>query len=70
MNKISDDGYEKNLPNIFELATKYGSIKYATSNAIRVERSYNSNTPPSKRDPCTTVYKLIQQLAPYIESLN
>ena len=68
-NKISEVGYEKNLPNIFDIVTKHGSIKFAISSAIRIERSYNNSIPPSKRDPCSTVYKLIQELKPYIEPL-
>ncbi len=67
--KISDEGYEKNLPNIFDIATKKGSLKHAISNAIRIERSYDDKTLSSKKDPCTTVYKLIKELKPYIEPL-
>ena len=67
--RISDEGYEKNLSNIFDIATQYGSLKSAISNAIRVENSYNNATLPSKKDPCTTVYKLIQELKPYIRPL-
>lgn len=67
--KISDEGYEKNLSNIFDIATQNGSLKYAIGNAIRIEQSYDDRTLPSKKDPCTTVYKLIQQLKPYIEPL-
>lgn len=69
INKISDEGYEKNLSNIFDIATKYGSLKFAISNAIRIEESYDYSILPSKRDPCSTVYKLIQELKPYIEPL-
>lgn len=66
---ISNEGYEKNLPNIFDIATQHGSLKHAIGNAIRIEQSYDNRTLPSKKDPCTTVYKLIQELKPYIEPL-
>lgn len=66
---ISDEGYKKNLPNIFDIATQHGSLKYAVGNAIRVERSYTDRMLPSEKDPCTTVYKLIQELKPYLEPL-
>ena len=66
---ISDDGYEKNLPNIFNIVIEHGSIKYAVNNAIRIEKAYDGSVPPSKRDPCTTVYKLIQALKDYIKPL-
>ena len=66
---ISNDGYEKNLSDIFDIVTKHGSIKYAITNSIRVENTYNNIVQPSKKDPCTTVYKLMQELKPYITSL-
>ena len=68
-NNISNGGYEKNLSDIFDIVIKYGSIKFAITNAIRVENSHKNIAQPSKKDPCTTVYKLIQELKPYIESL-
>ena len=68
-NGISSDGYEKNLPNIFDICTQYGSINFAITNAIRREQSYDGEIPPSKRDPGTTVYKLVKELIPYITSL-
>lgn len=67
--RISDEGYEKNLSNIFDIATQRGSLKFAISNAIRIEKSHDDTTSPSQKDPCTTVYKLIQELKLYIEPL-
>ena len=69
MREISDDGYAKNIPNIFDIATTHGSLRHAINSAIRIEKSYNSKLLPSKKDPCTTVYKLIQKLEHYIEPL-
>ena len=69
MRRISDEGYEKNLPNIFDIATQHGSLKYAIGNAIRIERSYDDRVLASKKDPCTTVYKLILELKDYLEPL-
>ena len=66
---ISETGYEKNLCDIFEIVTSYGSIKSAVGNAIRIENSYKNILLPSKKDPCTTIYKLIQELQPYMGQL-
>ena len=66
---INDNGYEKNNPNIFEIATTYGSIKFAITNAIRVEKLHVNKTKPSLCDPCTMVYLLIMELKPYLSDL-
>lgn len=66
---INDTGYLKNDPNIFKIATTYGSLKFAVSNAIRVAKSYNNKTKPSLCDPCTMVYLLITELKPYLSEL-
>ena len=60
---------KKNLPNIFDICAQHGSINFAISNAIRRERFYNAEISPSKRDPGTTVYKLVKELIPYITPL-
>ncbi len=69
LNGIADNGYEKNIPNIFDIVTNYGSLKFAINSAIRVEKTYNETVSPSRRDPCSTVYKLIQELMSYIKPL-
>lgn len=67
-NNINPNGYHKNDPNVFEFVREYGSIKTAVESARRIHNRY-ADTIPSKCDPCTTVYKLILELKPYIEEL-
>ena len=66
---ISPNGYEKNDPNVFEIVTTHGSLKAAVNNAARVEATYDDQTRPSQRDPCTEVHHLILELKPYISEL-
>jgi len=66
---INKHGYLKNDPNIFKIATSYGSLKSAIGYANSINQHYNDSTAPSKRDPCTTVHNLVKELKPYIEDL-
>lgn len=66
---ISENGYRKNNPKIFEIVTAYGSLKAAVHNASRVEKTFKQGTPPSLCDPCTKVHQLILELKPYISEL-
>ena len=68
-NGIDPQGYKKNDSQIFEIATKYGSLKAAVSNAKRIEKQYQSGTKPSLCDPCTTVQDLIFELKPWLSGL-
>lgn len=66
---IDPNGYQKNNPRVFEIATQRGSLKKAIKNAERIEREHPEGTLPSKCDPCTKVHHLIQELAPYLSEL-
>lgn len=66
---INTEGYMKNDPNIFEIATTYGSLKFAISNAVRIQKLHEGKVKPSLCDPCTMVYKLILELKPYLGDL-
>lgn len=66
---IDPQGYQKNNPKIFEIATKQGSLKYAINNAIHIEEEYPKNFRPSLCDPCTKVHHLIQELKPWLSDL-
>ena len=66
---IDANGYQKNNPKVFEIATQKGSLKKALKNAQRIEKEYPESTMPSKCDPCTKVHHLIQELAPYLSEL-
>lgn len=64
-----EEGYRKNDPNVFQIATTLGSLKAAVSNATRVEKSYKDEERPSRCDPCTKVHRLILELKPYLGDL-
>lgn len=66
---INKDGYQKNDPKVFDVATKNGSLKFAIYNAIRIKKMYDDSKKPSQCDPCTTVHQLILELEPYINDL-
>ena len=66
---ISPNGYEKNDPKVFEIATTHGSLRAAVNSATRIEKTYPPNTKPSQQDPCTKVHHLILELKPYISEL-
>ena len=70
-NGINPNGYDKNDPKIFEIVTANGGLKKAVSNAkkVEVEKEYSDGMLPSRCNPCTKVYKLIEELAPYIPEL-
>jgi len=63
------EGYEKNEKNLFNYVTKYGSLKFAISNAKRIESKYHKADRFSDRDPCTSVHHLILDLSRYLEDL-
>ena len=67
--KICSDGYKKNDPNVFSLATTHGSLRLAMKYSNKIESTYNDGQKPSKCDPCTMVHHLVEQLTPYLEEL-
>lgn len=63
---IRSEGYEKNLENIYELVTTYGSEQDAIKRASRLQKAFE-NEKPSKSDPCTTVFQLVEELNGYLD---
>jgi len=61
--------YEKNLPNMYETLKKYGNQDHAIRWAKELEHSYQG-TNFSKHNPCTLVYKLVEELNGQSEVLN
>lgn len=57
--------YRKNLDDIFDLLIQYGSPRLAISCAKKLEKE-KSSLPPSHSIPCTTVYRLVEELAQYL----
>ena len=58
--KIGIAKYEKNDPQLIEALYPLSSI--AIKNAYRLEKNYDDWIPSSKRLPCTTVHRLVQEL--------
>ena len=66
---ICDDGYKKNDKLIFEHVSANGGLKRAVRNAKNIDDKYEETIPPSRRDPCTKVYKLIVELKPWLQNI-
>jgi hypothetical protein len=59
---IRDEGYEKNLDDLYEIVSTYGDFPRAQANAQRMRERFSDGRPPSLRDPCTTVDLLVGEL--------
>lgn len=65
---VRDGGYEKNLENIYQLVTEYGDSALAIKSARTMHKRWEQRgAAPSKCDPCTTVYQLVEQLWSYAD---
>lgn len=53
--------YKKNCERNFEIMTTYGNMEQAIKNAEQQHQTF-TDTRYAKHNPCTTVYKLVQQL--------
>lgn len=69
LDKLFENGYKKNDPNIFTVSTTCGNLRSAVNRAAMIEKLYPKDTKPSQCDPCTTVHHLILALEPYISEL-
>ena len=65
-NKLGSKKYEKNYKELFEILNSFGVPKIAINNAKKRMVNYNESNKPSKYDPGTTVYKLVETLMEYI----
>ncbi len=67
---INKGRYSKSIPSIFSLCTKHGSLKNAIANTKSIhEQHCASRKKPDRCDPCSTVYKLIEEFSPYLDEL-
>jgi uncharacterized protein YaaR (DUF327 family) len=53
--------YQKNSNEMFALLNEYGSQDFAVSNAMRLERIWDSRKDYGKHKPRTKVYELVQE---------
>ena len=54
--------YQKNSTEMYALLQKYGDQNAAIRNAKRLERTYTGRQDYSNHNPCTLVYKLVEEL--------
>lgn len=65
---LTDNGYEKNQDNLYELLDSIGGVQTAINNAKRRMSEYREGIDrPSKMSPGTTVHLLVEQLRSYIQ---
>lgn len=67
-NCINNGKYEKNLENIYEILVEYGDIEVAVKNAKNLHKKYNELDSPSKRNPSTHVFALVEDLFEYLNN--
>jgi hypothetical protein len=54
--------YQKNSPDMYSLLEKYGDRQQAINNAKNLAQLYGERTDYANQNPCTTVYKLVEEL--------
>lgn len=54
------EGYEKNDPQVFNIL--YARRDRAIKNAYKLEKLFGGHLPPSKRNPCTNIHYLVEEL--------
>jgi len=64
---LGDGKYKKNYDNIYELVDSFDGVNTAIKNAKRRMSNYNDKCLPSKFDPATKVYLLVEDLKKYID---
>lgn len=65
---LGNGTYQKNYENIYDLVNTYDGVNNALRNAKRRMAEFNTDRDmPSKLDPGTTVYKLVEDLTSYLE---
>jgi hypothetical protein len=65
---LTENGYEKNMENLYELLNSFGGIGTAIKNAKRRMSDYDeAKQKPSEMAPGTMVFKLVEELIKYIE---
>lgn len=62
---IREDGYEKNLSDLYALVSTYGEVAMAIRFAKKIRARYGEIGSPSACDPCTTVDLLVSELLSY-----
>lgn len=59
---ISSYKYKKNSSDMYSLLKVHGSQREAIKNAKRLEKNYSKSTDFANQNPCTLVYKIVEEL--------
>lgn len=59
--------YEKNLEEIYDILYEIGDINFAISNSKKLCETYSENFTDASKNPCTTVYLLVEELLSYLD---
>ena len=66
--RLSKDGYDKNIENLYELLDSFGGVQVAMKHAKKRMDGFDSKIDkPSKYAPGTTVHILVEELREYLE---
>ncbi len=65
--RLSEDGYEKNYENLYEMLDSFGGVDVAIRNAKRRMSEFSEDDVPSLFAPGTTVHILVEELKKYLE---
>lgn len=66
--QLGDGRYHKNYENIYELVDRFDGVNTAVKNAKRRMADYDAGTcSPSRYDPGTIVFQLVEELKKYLE---
>ena len=66
--ELTEEGYSKNIENLYELLDSFGGVQTAISNAKRRMANFDSEKDkPSKYAPGTKVHVLVEQLRKYLQ---
>lgn len=67
-NSLGDGVYRKNYEDIYDLVNLYDGVNCAIKNAKTCMKNFNEESNiPSKFDPGTRVYKLVEKLKQYLD---
>jgi len=67
---VNNGKYEKNLKDIYKILKEYGNCKKAIVNAKKLNKTHPGNFTPSKMNPATKVYELVEELLDIINNIK
>ena len=64
---LSEDGYQKNYEDLYDMLDSFGGVNTAIKNAKRRMSEFAESDVPSEFAPGTTVHILVEELRKYLE---